>query len=88
MGGFAACEVIAGVPTRRATRKSTVKNLINVIAIHLIVFLLSVLFLGVDEKAGSAGDEVVMMGNSLAASFPLSTCQFLPPTLRIEKRKN
>ena len=35
-----------------------------------------------------AGDEVVMMGNSLAASFPLSTCQFLPPTLRIEKRKN
>ena len=34
MEGFADCEVIAGVPTRRATRKSTVKNLINVIAIH------------------------------------------------------
>jgi len=73
VGGFAACEVIAGVPTIRATRKSIGTARMNAITIFLfIVFVLSVVFLPAEEEAGFEG---VKMSSVYFLLLPPLTCR-------------
>jgi hypothetical protein len=88
VGGFAACEIIGGVPTIRATRKSIGTARMNTITIFLfIVFVLSVVFLPADEEAGFSAVRVVGVYFLLATSLPSWKSNFLQLTCRIRKRK-